>query len=73
MITEIHEKNAAVVTETVHPAGEADCFARVGRAELVACMGTVRMHGFFIPDNKKIGGYYIINHDRNRTTFEVSG
>ena len=44
VVAEVDEEDAAVVAEAEHPAGEPDGLARVGGAELVAGMGTIRMH-----------------------------
>jgi hypothetical protein len=59
VVAKIHEKDAAMVAKTVHPSGKTDGLARVGCAEFIACMGTVRMHNYSIPI-EKLRCYYII-------------
>ena len=44
VVAKIHEENAAVVSEAIHPAGKFDGFARVRRAQFVARMGTIGVH-----------------------------
>jgi hypothetical protein len=47
VVAEVNEEDAAVVAEAEHPAGKLDGLARVAGAELVAGMGTIRMHACF--------------------------
>ena len=57
VVAEVHEEDAAVVAEAEHPAGKSDGLARVGGAELVACVCTIGMHQF---SPEKLP-YYTIN------------
>jgi hypothetical protein len=45
MIAQIDEEHAAMVADTVAPAGETDGLPDIGRAERPAGMGTVTVHG----------------------------
>ena len=44
MVAQIDEDHAAVVADTVNPAGEADGFADLGLAELPAGVGAIDAH-----------------------------
>src|SRR5215813_3506983 len=45
MVAQVDEQHAAMVTDAMAPAGEADLFANVALAERAAGMGPVTMHG----------------------------
>ncbi|MGI9452662.1 MAG: hypothetical protein ACR2QH_18770, partial [Geminicoccaceae bacterium] len=59
MITQIDEKQLAMIALSVHPAGEADHFVLilavidVGGAQAVAMMGAIGMHGLFSQNRRR--------------------
>ena len=55
MIAQIDEQQAAVVTHTVHPAGEANGFADLARAQGAACVASVNMHEAIPPAIDRAG------------------